>query len=40
MESLIDDMRIVWEEGVSMWDEFCKNLCTLRTLIIFVNIND
>jgi hypothetical protein len=40
MESLIDGMRIVWEEDVSMWDEFCKNQCTLRTLFIFVNIND
>jgi hypothetical protein len=36
---LMEDMKKLWEEGVAMWDEFCKESFTLKAMI-FVTIND
>ena len=34
-----EDMQILWNEGVRMWDEYRQEHFTLRA-IIFVTIND
>jgi hypothetical protein len=39
LEPLMEDMKILWETGVEMLDEYRKDLFTLRA-IIFVTIND
>jgi len=39
LESLMKDMAKVWEEGFKIWDEFAKEVFTLRGIII-VTIND
>jgi hypothetical protein len=39
LEPLMEDMKILWEIGVQMLDEYCKDSFTLRA-IIFVTIND
>jgi hypothetical protein len=39
LEPLIQDMKILWETGVQMLDEYRKESFTLRA-IIFVTIND
>jgi hypothetical protein len=39
LEPLMEDMKILWETGVQMLDEYRKDLFTLR-VIIFVTIND
>jgi hypothetical protein len=39
LESLMEDMKILWEIGVQMLDEYRKDSFTLRA-IIFVMIND
>jgi hypothetical protein len=39
LEPLMEDMKILWEIGVQMLDEYRKDLFTLRA-IIFVTIND
>jgi hypothetical protein len=35
----MEDMKILWETGVQILDEYSKDLFTLRA-IIFVMIND
>jgi len=39
LEPLMQDMKILWETGVQMFDEYRKKSFTLRA-IIFVMIND
>jgi hypothetical protein len=39
LEPLMKDMKILWEIGVQMLDEYYKDLYMLRA-IIFVTIND
>ena len=39
LEPLMEEMKKLWEEGVAMWDEFCKEPFTLKAMI-FVTIND
>jgi hypothetical protein len=39
LKPLMQDMEILWKEGVEMWDELAKSAFTLRA-IIFVNITD
>jgi hypothetical protein len=39
LEPLMQDMKILWEIGVQMLDEYHKESFTLRA-IIFVTIND
>jgi hypothetical protein len=39
LEPLMEDMKILWETGVQILDEYCKESFTLRA-IIFVTIND
>ena len=39
LEPLLEDMQILWNEGVRMWDEYRQEHFTLRA-IIFVTIND
>jgi hypothetical protein len=39
LEPLIEDMKILWEMGVQMLDEYHKDSFMLRA-IIFVTIND
>jgi hypothetical protein len=35
----MEDMKKLWEEGMAMWDEFCKEPFTLKAMIFFT-IND
>ena len=37
LEPLMEDMKMLWEEGVKMMDEFVKKKLTLKS-IIFVTI--
>jgi hypothetical protein len=39
LEPLMEDIKIMWETGVQMLDEYRKDSFTLRA-IIFVTIND
>jgi hypothetical protein len=39
LEPLMEDMKLLWETGVQMLDEYRKDSFTLRT-IIFVTIKD
>ena len=39
LEPLMQDMEILWKEGVEMWDELAKSAFTLRA-IIFVTMTD
>jgi hypothetical protein len=39
LEPLMQEMEILWREGVEMWDELVKSAFTLRVLI-FVTITD
>jgi hypothetical protein len=39
LEPLMEDMKILWETGVQILDEYRKESFTLRA-IIFVTIND
>ena len=39
LEPLMEEMKKLWEEGVAMWDEFRKEVFTLKAMI-FVAIND
>jgi len=39
LEPLMQDMKILWETGVQMLDEYCKESFTRRA-IIYVTIND
>jgi hypothetical protein len=39
LEPLMEEMKELWEKGVAIWDEFCKEPFTLKA-IIFVTIND
>ena len=38
LEPLMEEMKKLWEEGVTMCDEFCKEPFTLKAMI-FVTIN-
>jgi hypothetical protein len=33
LEPLMEDMKKLWEEGMAMWDEFCKEPFTLKAMI-------
>ena len=39
LEPLLEDMKMLFEEGVHMWDEYQQEYFTLHA-IIFVTIND
>jgi hypothetical protein len=39
LETLVEEMKKLWEEGVAMWDELRKEPFTLKAMI-FVTIND
>jgi hypothetical protein len=35
LEPLMEDMKKLWEKGMAMWDEFCKEPFTLKAMIFF-----